>query len=106
MRLWLVDPSKMCRKHLLGEHVECHMFVGCINKGVSLNGYINKGLVNTGLIKNRHNELVKEMKKRGMNHKSQLPSFNIPILGYVDVKGNEKELAKRCCECKFRDDKK
>lgn len=25
--MWGVDPSAMCRNHLLGEHVEMHMFV-------------------------------------------------------------------------------
>ena len=28
MRMWMVNPGFMCNKHLLGEHVECHMLVG------------------------------------------------------------------------------
>ena len=35
MRMWNVDVTKMCNKHLLGEHVEMHMFVGIIIKGTS-----------------------------------------------------------------------
>lgn len=31
MRMWMVDPKIMCRKHLLGEHLELHMLAGCIN---------------------------------------------------------------------------
>lgn len=42
MRMWKVNPKNMCRQHLLGEHVECHMFVGAILKGISLSGYIKK----------------------------------------------------------------
>ena len=26
MRMWMVNPRIMCRQHLLGEHVEIHMF--------------------------------------------------------------------------------
>lgn len=33
MRMWLVPPSHMCRKHLLGEHVELHMLLGTLKKG-------------------------------------------------------------------------
>lgn len=36
MRMWMVPPELMCRQHLLGEHVELHMFVGAINKGTSV----------------------------------------------------------------------
>ncbi len=47
MRMWNVLPEYLCRKHLLGEHVEMHMFVGTIKRGVSLNGYIKNKLVET-----------------------------------------------------------
>jgi hypothetical protein len=30
--MWMVDPRLVCSKHLLGEHVELHMFVGCLLK--------------------------------------------------------------------------
>ena len=36
MRMWNVDPKLMCNKHLLGEHVEMHMFFGTIQKGISM----------------------------------------------------------------------
>ena len=36
MRMWLVPPSHMCRKHLLGEHVELHMLLGTLKKGKSI----------------------------------------------------------------------
>lgn len=103
MRMWKVDPTKMCRKHLLGEHVEMHMFVGSINKGISMEGYMSNGLVDVCLIEERHEELVAEMDRRGYKHKSDLPKFNwfAARRGSVDIEGNKKELARRCKECKF-----
>jgi len=28
MRMWMLNPKALCRKHLMGEHVEIHMLVG------------------------------------------------------------------------------
>lgn len=61
----MVDPAVLCRKHLLGEHVECHMFVGAILKGISLAGYKAKGLIEIHNLKLRHEALSREMLKRG-----------------------------------------
>lgn len=102
MRMWGIDPKILCRKHLLGEHVEMHMFVGCINKGTSLKGYIDNNLVEVHHIKSRHDDLVDEMKRRGMNHKSQLPSFKSWVEGKVYVKDNFINLLNRCDECSKR----
>jgi hypothetical protein len=101
MRMWQVDPSKMCRKHLLGEHVECHMFVGTINKGISIDGYISKGLVVPQGIKLRHNLLAEEIERRGYKHKSPLPVYNCDRYGFVDPIANEQELRRRCKDCRF-----
>src|SRR3990167_10296126 len=76
MRMWNLNPSVMCNQHLLGEHVEMNMFKGTIEKGKSIEGYLNNGLVNIGFIKKRHDELVKEMKIRGFSHKSPMAKFN------------------------------
>jgi len=103
--MWKVNPSYLCNQHLLGEHVEMHMFAGCINKGVSLKGYLEKGLVEVHLIKERHEELVKEMLKRGFNHQSSLPGFKAWREGKVDVFNNLLELSNRCPKCKENIDK-
>ncbi len=102
MRMWGIDPKKLCQKHLLGEHVEMHMFVGTIKKGISIKGYIENGLVNPQMIRDRHNLIAKEMTRRGMNHMSpidfdcsHLPSCSIA------VKRNERELKKRCKKCEL-----
>ena len=101
MRMWLVDPKTLCRKHLLGEHVEEHMFVGSINKGIRMKGYIEKKLVEVHKLRSRHEELVKEMQRRGYKHKSELPLFTEYVSpSVISTEENLKELAKRCEECK------
>ena len=72
MRMWLVNPKHMCQKHLCGEHVEMHMFIGCLIRDKNIDGYIQKGLVEIHNIVKRHNALAREMKKRGMKHKSPI----------------------------------
>lgn len=109
MRMWNVDPSIMCRKHLLGEHLELHMFMGCIKKGKSIDGYIKKGLVELDNIIPRHDELAKEMINRGYKHNSRMPPVVINPLylrfhdnGYIENKKSLEELLSRCRECRER----
>ena len=99
--MWDVDPNKLCRKHLLGEHVEMHMFAGTIRKGISIAGYIKNGLVNPFMITIRHDQLAEEMKKRGYNHQSDLDfsSYGLELIP-IDIEANGKELTRRCPECK------
>ena len=100
MRMWGVDPALLCDQHLLGEHVEMHMFAGSIKKGINVSGYVKKGLVEIHNIQNRHDELAMEIEKRGMNHKSDL-DFAGGVGGYVDIENSKKELKRRCKDCKF-----
>ena len=100
--MWRVTPTKMCDRHLLGEHAEMHMFIGTINRGKSIKGFLEKKLVEVHHIRERHDRLVREMEKRGMNHKSLLPQYKEVNLGRVDIRKNEKELKKRCRECRKR----
>jgi len=100
MRMWNVDPRLMCRRHLLGEHVEMHMFAGTLAKGVSIKGYLDGGLVEVDRIRTRHDELAAEMERRGYKHSSPLrddcPSF---CAGSVSVDESLAELARRCPQC-------
>jgi hypothetical protein len=98
MRMWNVNPRIMCRNHLLGEHLEMHMFVGCLNKGKSIEGYLD-GLLEIHNLKKRHRELVKEMGRRGYNHNSPLPKFKVKKRGKINSKKSRKELLKRCKKC-------
>ena len=102
MRMWGIYPKLLCRKHLLGEHLEIHMFVGCILKGKNIEGY-KKGLVNILCLNSRHHFLAEEMMERGYHHNSPLPSFHIPehkSAGYINIAENIKALESRCPECK------
>lgn len=102
MRMWMVDPKGMCNQHLLGEHVELHMLVGTLLKGISVVGYVNTGLAETHNIQSRHAELVAEMKARGMNHQSPLPVFEVKPMGKVDREASLVEMARRCPRCAAR----
>lgn len=72
MRMWMIDPKIMCRQHLLGEHVEIHMFIATMRRGKSVKGYLQKGLLEVHNLYARHEELVEEMNRRGYNHNSKV----------------------------------
>lgn len=105
----MVDPKLMCRKHLLGEHVEIHMLVGCMRKDKNIKGYIDKGLVELWKIYTRHNELAREMTRRGYRHNSMIREIGARhwakltadeiLLSTVDIKKSISDLRKRCKEC-------
>ncbi|HUW56064.1 MAG TPA: pyrimidine dimer DNA glycosylase/endonuclease V [Planctomycetota bacterium] len=105
MRMWMVDPRGMCDRHLLGEHVEIHMLVGCLRKRKNIRGYIEKGLVEVRSIRPRHDALVREMRRRHMNHASPLPR-RMPFaekggpFGRVDREASLTELRRRCRRCR------
>ena len=101
MRMWNIDPKKLCRNHLMGEHVEMHKLVGNLTKGRSIQGYIDLGLVEVHNIRKRHDELAVEMKRRGYNHKSPLPGFKVYKAGKVDPARNRIDLRSRCKNCKL-----
>lgn len=90
----------MCRKHLLGEHLECHMFVSTINAGKSVTGYLEGGLLEIHSLRRRHDALVEEMIVRGYNHASPLPAFPESEAGFVNVVRSIIELRRRCPECR------
>lgn len=98
----MINPKHMCRKHLLGEHVELHMFVGSINKGINIQTYIDTNLCEPNSIISRHEELVKEMLSRGYNHKSPLPDFVYNDDTKVDRIKSYEDLIKRCKDCESR----
>lgn len=102
MRMWLVPTHLLCQQHLLGEHVELHMLVGSIKRGKSLKGFVEKGLISTPQISTRHDEIVEEMVKRGMNHKSPLPYTDTLALGEVDPEVSLRDLEDRCSKCRAR----
>jgi hypothetical protein len=100
MRLWKIDPRKMCDRHLLGEHVEMHMFVGCLRHRKSIQGYIARGLVEVHNIVRRHDRLVREMTRRGFAHASPLRCSRLYRDGHIDLAANIRDLARRCPRCR------
>jgi ribosomal protein L44E len=100
MRMWMVNPRLMCREHLLGEHVELHMFVAQLKRGLNLAGYFEKRLLEVHSIARRHAQLAAEMRRRGYRHRSPLPSFRQRRAGRVDRRANQRELAARCVHCR------
>jgi hypothetical protein len=108
MRMWMVDVKKMCDKHLLGEHVECHMIVGSIEKSKNLEGFFINNCIEPLSIKKRHDEIANEMTNRGFNHKSFIiKNPNIEYLKerktYIINKDDSfKMLYDRCDKCRSR----
>ena len=102
MRMWMIPPSFLCRKHLLGEHLEIHMTVGSMLKGKSLKGYLDKRLLFPGDIHFRHTALVVEMLKRGYNHLTPIPFVNGIQANNRDMVESISELTRRCPDCRKR----
>ena len=82
------------RQHLLGEHVELHVLVNTIinkRKGRADIGWVNHPETrryedHLGMLYDRHDQQVKEMTKRGYNHKSPLTTvkYNPENFTYSD----------------------
>lgn len=100
MRTWMIPPQLMCRKHLLGEHVELHMMVGSIKRGLSIAGFVRDELIDTAMLKDRHDIIALEMTARGYNHNSPLEYDDVLGVGRVDPMRSIGELHRRCADCR------
>ncbi|MDD5634652.1 MAG: pyrimidine dimer DNA glycosylase/endonuclease V [Candidatus Omnitrophica bacterium] len=108
MRIWDLDPKKLCRNHLLAEHRELHAIWNILTK--KKKGYYHhpETLRWAGKLKAlylRHEKQVEEMATRGYKHKSPLPIalakgkreqevFVDPIMTQIRILKNKK------CKCK------
>lgn len=107
MRMWMINPRTMCRKHLLGEHGEIHKHKHNFEKKHRISGRISPiVLIEPSQMQTRHDELAREMLRRDYNHKSP---YELPDLSYLDVDErdakanvwyNINDLHNRCEECK------
>lgn len=82
MKQLSIPPRFLCNAHLLGEHFELHLFKGSLDKGRSVEGYIAAGILNPARLQHRHDELVQEMRRRGIKHNSPLQHAggeNLPL---------------------------
>lgn len=101
MRMWMVDPKIMCRQHLLGEHLELHMFANALKEGKKLDGFIRNNCLEPASICSRHEDLVCEMENRGYNHKTPL-ELNIPLIKIATIDRSKSFLLliDRCERCR------
>lgn len=103
MRMWMVDPKLLCKKHLCGEHFELHKFRHNFLNGHSIAG--RKGQIEPASMAKRHEALAAEMLRRGYRHESpyeqpDLSRYDLTDF-VVDTIESEKDLSNRCPECRF-----
>lgn len=106
--LWLDIPvEQLCDQHLLGLHKEIHQEAGTIDNHphgeAILEGHYRLAQVDTTELVRRHDEVVEEMERRGMNHDSELEysdSHGLIISGFPIKQFNKITLSSRCDNCK------
>jgi len=108
MRIWDLEPQILCRQHLLGEHRELHAIWSVLVNGKAGYSLHPETLRWRGKLKalyNRHEELVKEMQRRGYNHNSPLDRRRATGSAVQDIFVNTIAeqmaiLKAKGCECK------
>lgn len=106
MRMWMIPVYALCNRHLLGSHGEIHKHRHNFVKKHNITGRIEPVVqIEPESMENRHDELAKEMSRRGMNHKSP---YQQPDLSYlpenlryakVDLNISYHDLKSRCPDC-------
>ena len=108
MRIWDVEPDRLCRNHLLGEHRELHAIWTILNEGRKGYSRHPEALRWQGKLKAlyvRHEKLSEKMQMRGFRHNSPLDpklaigrhlqdEFVDPVAEQLAI------LRKKGCECK------
>lgn len=105
MRIWDIEPRRLCRKHLLGEHRELHALYSILlgnKKGYRHHPETRRWEGKLPALAKRHDLLVKEMERRGYKHHSPVE----PAIGknkqdiFVNtILEQEKILSEKDCEC-------
>ena len=75
MRIWDLPPVKLCNKHLLGEHAELHAIWNILahnKRGYSHHPETIRWAGKLKVLYSVHDNIAKEMLKRGFMHKSKL----------------------------------
>lgn len=107
MRIWDISPRNLCRKHLLGEHRELHATWTVLTenkKGYSKHPEVLRWKGKLKALYIRHQELAKEMHRRGYVEKSPLDPALATGSAVQDVfidspKKQEEILRNKNCEC-------
>jgi hypothetical protein len=109
MRIWDITCDKLCRNHLLGEHRELHAIWSILVNGKKGYAHHPETLRWKGKLKAlfaRHDDLIREMQKRGYRHTSPLDPALATGRGsqtrFVDSPGAQiKILRGKKCDCKI-----
>jgi len=107
MRIWDVEPIRLCRNHLLGEHRELHAIWEILTKNKTGYSKHPETLRWRGKLKalyQRHENLVKEMSRRGYLHHSPLELNKATGMSnqiiFIDTYQRQLEiLQSKKCEC-------
>ena len=107
MRIWDLEPNKLCRNHLLCEHRELHAIWSVITKnkkGYSLHPETLRWNGKLKALYLRHEKLINEMEFRGYNHNSplekKLASGQSTQKAYVNsIDQQIKILKAKGCQC-------
>jgi hypothetical protein len=107
MRIWDIPPEKLCQSHLLGEHSEQHAIWSVLTqnkKGFSHHPETIRWKGKLRALYLRHQEVVKEMRKRGMKHNSPMDKSLAKGFDYQDeyvdsIDRQKKILKGKGCKC-------
>lgn len=107
-RMWNVNPTFMCDKHLRGEYHEIHKALGGFANhphGIALlRGHQKKGNIDLSTMSQRYEKLQVEMKNRGFKHDAAI--IHTPFLehGYETQISRKRALEDlwECSECRKR----
>lgn len=109
MRMWMLPPEILCIAHLTGEHGELHKHRHVFANQYSIDGRVQPPAdIEPLAMQTRHNELAKELLRRGGSHYSP---YDLPDLSYltngqrtttVNRSFNLFDLCYRCRDCAAR----
>jgi hypothetical protein len=110
--MWMIDPRFLCRQHLLGCHLEHHMFLGALKKKKKLKGFFLNNCFEPKSLKASHDEIVLEMLHRTYQHNTPLSQEEVDdAIQYlndeerawcVDREASLKMLLMKCTKCGSR----
>jgi len=107
MRIWDINPKELCRQHLLGEHRELHAIWSILvngKKGYRRHPETQRWIGKKMALYLRHEQLIKEMEKRGYRHYSPLDKRRASGLAnqtcFINTKSEQRIILKsKKCGC-------
>jgi hypothetical protein len=108
LRIWDIEPERLCRQHLLGEHRELHALWVILTKdkkGFARHPETVRWRGKLKALYRRHEALVMEMARRGYRHRTPLAAQEAVGLAeqkeYKDTPAEQIRLLKaKGCGCR------